>query len=515
MEINLFWGSMMGLSVSIASFFLQVWPRWRNRYFGVDTWRHLLMADHIRIHKELPKSSEKYIFSEPSDYPPLLRIVISLLPKEIADRYQWLISPVFDMAHSLTLFFSGWILTTSVYGGLIAQTTYILSPLVVMENSNLTTRSFASFLSSLTFFLFILFLAHGSYWALSLGLLFGILLITAHRFSLQAFIFYTIGLILYEKNIYPLFFLITCLGGAILLTRGYSWRVLTGHIQMLEYWRRNIHNRYAHQVRGLPSKSAEDGKKDKSGDIVFKIYSYVQKLPLIAILASNPSSVIPLLVTVLVMPGIVPLREAGMEPKIWQLLILWSTCLTVVGIIIRQIRFFEFIGEGERYQDSGIFPSALVTAQLSLYLISRGYTAEVLTGLIFLWTISLGMSLYLQWEVVYKDNDRSIKKELWEVFHLIDEQPGEVRLMSVPLLLADSAMYFSKAKVLSTDSSIAHLKHYDDFFPVLKKPLNQILKQYSITHLLVNSDYVKLEELNLNQRYQILHSEKFCLLRII
>lgn len=514
MEINLFWGGMMGLSVSIGSFFLQVWPRLRNRYFGVDTWRHLLMADYIRTRKELPKSSEKYIFSEPSDYPPLLRIVISFLSKEIADRYQWIISPTFDMLHSLTLFFSGWLLTTSVYGGLIAQTTYILSPLVVIENSNLTTRSFASFLSSLTFFLFVLFLAHGSYWALSLGLLFGILLITAHRFSLQAFIFYTIGLIIYEKSAYPLFFLLACLGGAILLTRGYSWRVLTGHIQMLKYWRRNIHNRYAHQVRGLPKKSTEDGKKDTSGDIVFKLYSYIQKLPLIAILASNPSSIIPLLVTVLALSGVVPLRDAGLETPIWPLLILWSACLTVVGIIIRQIRFFEFIGEGERYQDSGIFSSTLVTAQLSLHLIDRGYTTEVLTGLISLWVIGLGMSLYLQWEVVYKDNDRSIRDELWEVFRLINEQSGEVRLMSVPLLLADSAMYFSKAKVLSTDSSVAHLKYYDDFFPVLKKPLNQILEQYSITHLLVNSGYVELEELNLNQEYQILHSGKFYLLQI-
>jgi hypothetical protein len=512
--MSLFAGSMMGLLVSIGSFFLQVWPRWKNRYFGVDTWRHLLMADYIRTQKELPKSSDKYIFTEPSDYPPLLRIVISFLPKKIADRYQWMISPIFDMLHSLTLFFSGWLLTTSVYGGLIAQTTYILSPLVVMENSNLTTRSFASFLSSLTFFMFILFLAQGSYLALSLGLLFGILLITAHRFSLQAFIFYTVGLIIYEKSFIPLFFLLACLGGAFLVTGGYSWRVLTGHIQMIEYWRRNIHNRYAHQIRGLPKKSTEDGKSDRSGDIVFKIYSYVQKLPLIAILASNPSSVIPLLVAVLTLSGSMPLQDAGLETPIWQLLVLWSACLTFVGILIRQVRLFEFIGEGERYQDSGIFPSALVTAQLSLHLIDQGFSTEVFTGLISLWVIGLGMSLYLQWKVVYKDNDRSIKKELWEVFRLIDEQPGDVRLMSVPLLLADSAMYFSKAKVLSTDSSIAHLKHYDDFFPVLKKPLKQILDQYSITHLLVNSGYVELEELNLSQEYQVLHSGKFYLLRI-
>ncbi len=124
------------------------------------------------------------------------------------------------------------------------------------------------------------------------------------------------------------------------------------------------------------------------------------------------------------------------------------------------------------------------------------------------------MSLYLQWKVVYKDSDRSIKKELWEVFRIINEQQGEVRLLTVPLLLADSAMYFSKAKVLSTDSSVAHLKYYGDFFPVLTKSIDELVKQYSITHLLVNSSYAKLEELSLGTDYQIIHQEKFFLLKI-
>ena len=506
---------MMGLAVALGSFCLQIWPRLRNRYFGVDTWRHLMMADFIRVHKSLPYVSEKYIFSEPSDYPPLLRVVLAFMPKGFVDRFQWALSPVIDIFHNLLLFSAGWILTGNIYGGLVAQVTYILSPLVTMENSNLTTRSFASFLSSLTFFSFVIFQAYDSYRALSLGLLFGILLITAHRFSLQAFIFYTIGLGIFGGNIYPLIFLLACLGGAILFTGGYSWRVLTGHIQMLDFWRRNIHNRYAHQVRGLPFKSKPGEKKDKNGDIVFKIYSYVQKLPFIAVVAANPSCLIPLIVGLLLVSESTPLSQLGMESKVWQLLVLWSATLTLIGIIIRQVRMFEFFGEGERYQDSATFPSSLVTGQVSLQVYGMGYETETLVALGLLWSISLGMSLYLQWKVVYKDSDRSIKKELWEVFRLINEQPNEVRLFTMPLLLADSAMYFSKARVLSTDSSVAHLKYYGDFFPILTKPVNQIIEEYAITHVLVNSSYVKLDELDLKPGYQILHSNKFYLLQIV
>jgi len=125
------------------------------------------------------------------------------------------------------------------------------------------------------------------------------------------------------------------------------------------------------------------------------------------------------------------------------------------------------------------------------------------------------MSLYLQWKIVYKASDRFVQKELWEVFRLINEQPNEVRLFTMPLLLADSAMYFSKARVLSTDSSVAHLKHYSDFFPILTKPVNQIIEEHSITHMLINSSYVELDELDLIPEYQILHSNKFYLLQIV
>ena len=509
-NFSLLWGGLIGLSIALNSFFLQIWPRLSNRYFGVDTWRHLEAADFIRKNRTLPGVNQKYIFTETSDYPPLLRVIISFFSREIAEKYQWLFSPIFDLVHSYTVFLCAWILTKSIYGGIIAQITYMVSPLVVMENSSLTTRSFASFLSTLTFFSFMLFLVYDHYWIFFVGVFFGSLLILAHRFSLQAFIFLTIGMMIYLKSFFPLLFPVLSLTGAIVLSKGYSWRVLIGHFKMVEFWRRNIHNRYAHQVRGLFKKD----EQQESGDVVFKIYNAIRKLPAVAVFSANPSCIISLGLCLLMIFGMEFNELSGLQNELFRLLIVWSAILTFVGVLIRQFQIFELIGEGERYQDSGMFPSALVTAQVALIAFNKGYFVPIVIILFAIWLAGLGVSLYLQRVVVCNDFDRSIRDELWDVFKIINNLPGEVRVMTIPLLLADSVMYFTKANVLSTDSSVAHLKYYKDFFPVIQIPIKEILNLYSIEYVVVNLNFVGLEELKLNTEFQVLYSKRFCLLKI-
>ena len=39
---------LIGFIVPILAYFLRIWPRIINRYFGVDTWRWLYFADYLR-----------------------------------------------------------------------------------------------------------------------------------------------------------------------------------------------------------------------------------------------------------------------------------------------------------------------------------------------------------------------------------------------------------------------------------------------------------------------------------
>ena len=505
---------LIGIIVSFGSLCLQTWPRLKNKWFGVDTWRHLAAADSIRKTARLPQANEKYIFPEPSDYPPLLRVLIALVPCNIVKKYQWIISPLFDFIHSFIVFLAGWVLTGSAIAGIIAQLTYITSPLVVMENSSLTTRSFSSFLSTLTFFTFIYYLTTFNVFILFVSFCLGIALIMTHRFSLQAFFFFSVALSIYSVSLLPLIFLVTCFFGAVVLTKGYSWRVFTGHLQMLEFWRRNIHNRYAHQVRGNDD-NYKDSSSAKKRDIVFTIYNHIRKAPFLAVLSANPSCIIGIFVAILGVFHSTIFEKIIISNTVWPFILLWTVVLTFVGICIRQFKFIEFIGEGERYQDSGMFPSSIIAAGVGNYLLINGYQTLAIYIFLTLWIAGLSISIYLQYAVVYKDNGRSITKELWDIFDIINNEKKEVRIMTIPLLLADSVMYFTKAKVVSTDSSVAHLKHYSDFFPVLKKNIKDFANEYNLTHVIVNTDFVDFKELSISEEYfSVAYKGHFCLLKV-
>src|SRR5271157_4044702 len=132
----------IAVAIGLISFCLQIWPRIKNRYFGIDTWRFALLADYIRKNKKLPDSiPEKYIVPGSVDNPPVLPLILSLFNKEWLDRNQGFISPAFDLLHSLTVFGMGYIAIGNAAGGYIAQIIYALTPVVPLEASNLSLRT--------------------------------------------------------------------------------------------------------------------------------------------------------------------------------------------------------------------------------------------------------------------------------------------------------------------------------------------------------------------------------------
>lgn len=501
---------IIGIFVAAVSFYIQVRPRIKNRYFGIDTWRHLAVADYIRMHKKYPHlMPEHYLIDEPSDYPPLLRILLSFIPKNILEKCQWLVSPLFDFLHNLLLFAVVYILSKNLTLAVTVQIIYMVSPLIIMENSSLTTRPLASLLFSIVFFsMLVCSITASSLW-LVLSVLFLCILILSHRMSLQALVWLVLFFSFYERTF--IYIEIFCLGFvlAVFVSRGYYLKVLRGHIAMLDFWRRNIKNRYAHQVRGFMEKG------QGNPDIVFRIYQLVRNLPLLAVLAANPFIVIAPLVFVVRKKLFPHFDFMGLPEELFFKMYLWSSAMTVIAVLVRQIKALEFIGEGERYLEYSAFPTAIVCSVIFL----NGFNSEYkwLFAAAFLTVGLLGSflpALFIQDKVVAKDTQRSVRPALSRIFKFLNTRQEEVRLMTIPLYLADAAMYFTKAKVLSTDSSIAHVVNYPDFFPVLKKPLGEIMRRYNINYLLINENYVKLSELALEEKKVVKREDSFCLINV-
>jgi len=499
---------LLALPLSIISFGLQVWPRLSNRYFGIDIWRHLTVAGHYREQRRgQAKPFNRYLIDLPSDYPPGLRVLLSFIPTSFLHRIQWLVAPIIDSVHNILLFVLAVAITGNIGAGLVAQAAYMLAPLVVMENSSLSTRPLASLLFTATMAANLAFHSSNVWAWIILSIPAAALLFLTHRMALQALFVTSIALSIILFNPY---YVLVFVGGwtlALLVSRGAYWHVFRGHMAMLWWWRANIHNRYAHQIRGVPKAS------EQSGDAVFKIYQIVRRLPLLAVLAANPFISFAIVVTCSLAFNMGLIKTVIFETEL-NFLLIWALSLFVVGIAIRQLHAIEWLGEGERYGEYGAFPTAIITGVL----ITETTDELKWVGLGVFFVVALGAGLIpsvaLQRRVIVGDSSRSLTPDLQTIMDALNNRQTEARLMTIPLSLADFALYFSSAKVLSTDSSFGHLQHYSDFFPVLRVPINVIFRRFDINLLLINESYVSLDELGLGSAPIEKRSGPFCLVNV-
>lgn len=485
------------VAVAAAGLLLQAWPRWRRPLFGVDVWRHLLMARFIRRHRRVPGDGElsNHLFSEGSDYPPLLRILLAWCPERWWLNLQRVLAPLFDVCHTLTLFAVAWALGGDLWLAVIAQLAYLVNPLIVMENSNLSTRSFSSLLFTWSLLPLLAFGQTGAWvWFGAAVILLGLLLLS-HRLAVQAMaMVLTIFTIVHQDGRY----LLALAGGMLVATaisRGFYLKVLRGHWLMLDYWRRNSANRFAHQIRGFRP-SPNQGK-----DVVLDLYRRVASLPAAAVIAGFP--MVWLAVTAAVVWWSLPDVSAAWPLPAWVMraVSLWTFGLLGLGLLVRQVPALRFLGEGERYGEYAAFPAALLAAAVVRWGMTTPAWAWWLVLFAGLAIIGgLVPSLYLQRKVILEDRERSITEHHQAIYGAVRRlmRQGPVRLMTIPLGLADGVTYFTECPVLATDSSLAHWRYYGDFSPVLRQPLAEILQRFGVTHLLVNQAYVGVDELRLS-----------------
>ncbi len=502
---------LIAVALALLSGWIQIRPRLANRYFGIDTWRHLAVAEHIRQHRRYPGlMPEHYLIDEPCDYPPLFRYALAVIPKRVLEEYQWLVSPAWDALHSVVIFVLAWRLTHVPAVGWLAQMVYATTPIVIMENASLTTRSCASLLFTLVASSLVAWGITGQWgWGAAGVLGIGMLVLT-HRMALQALLVFVVGMGFCAGAWRYGAALLAGLALAVLLSQGLYLKILAGHVAMLTWWRGNIHHRYAHQIRGLPKPSAT-----ATPDVVFRIYQAIRNAPWLAVIGADPWA------TIVVFAGAWAWWTGrwdllGLPPAAARAVVQWCGVLWVAAMAIRMVKALEFIGEGERYLEYAAAPAAVAIGALAWWWLPTPWGGWVLAGVVGVAVLGgLLPSLFLQRTVIMQDTDRSVTPTLRQMFARINGlhgAAGQVRLATFPLYLADSTMYFTKARVLSTDSSFGHLRHYTPFFPVLQVPVGTLVHQYRLTHLLINERFVQLHELKIDPSAVVAREGTFALL---
>lgn len=497
---------LLGLIIPTLSFILQIWPRLIKRYFGVDTWRWLFFAEYIRKHKSLPKKSPKqFIATSDFGYPPVVMLLLSLFPKKFLEKYQFTISPFFDYINNYLIYIATLILSSRMEMALVAQTLAMLTPIIVIEASNLNSRILSYLIFTISFFSLFMFSLTNILWYILIAAVGLYILFFTHRFAIQAYTVSLIGFSIIEKNPLYLLFFVVVFGLVYLSNKKLYSAILKEHIASIKYWSDKIEYRFAHQFRGVSTKK-------KTADFIQKVYSLSLKSPIAYMIGNNPWLLILFAILFNLHINFISLNSVISLEIIYKLET-WVLSLVIWAMLVLSIKPLRIFGEGQRYLEYCVLPIVLIISSF-VYPLFNQYGINLIILFVLAEVSMLFLIIYLQYKAIILDRARSINKDVWEIIKYINTHNGQkIRLAMFPLQLGDAMVYFTKCSILTSDL-YSGLTQLDDLFPVLKKPLAEILRKYKINHIFFDRDFVHLEELKLKKYKIVKDINNFVLLKV-
>lgn len=493
---------IISLIIPVFSYILQAWPRILKKNFGVDVWTRLLETDHLRRNNHrVPheKLGDKFIIDGYFDYPPLFPTLLSFIPKKTLLKYEGFIAPLFDSIQVLAVYFIALFITNSPTIALISQGMYALTPMIVLENSYLTPRSFGYLNFTLALTPLLLFYVYQLPIFLYSALIFTTLIFLTHRFATQSLLFASVFFSLYLQT--PLFISIFLIGFvlATLLTKRYYLRVLKGHISNIYFWVKNLDYRFAHQVRGLQV-------DNKQSDWVALVYKFMSVFSPIAVFGLNPWALSGFVAMLLVLLGLLELTP------VLSLFMAWILFFYFFGVVVLKSKYLMPIGEGQRYMEMATVPAAILSAVVFLRL-HELFGSFAILGLVALGAFNIALILFVQIKGVLSDTNRSLTQEMSNLFAFINSQKKPVRIICIPHQNTTLVLYHTKASVL-VNADNPGLLQISDFYPILKMPLHELAKKYNLTHAIIRTGFASLKELGLKKGDVVFSEKEISLVRL-
>src|SRR5438876_917345 len=485
---------LVGLGLVGLALYLRLRIFIGTRPGGVDTWYYLASAEALRAQKRLPISLPQYLLhDEKESYPPVFPLFLALLPKEWLRSYFWLVSPIIDALHLLLLYFLAFRLTDSVLAAGTAGLIYAVTPQLISETRNLNGRAFASLLQTITMLVLLrsaipsagpsaFLTGPGDYGLWIVGVVLVAILYNTHTSTTIAFLVSvtTLSLIFGERRL----FLAGLVGlpVAVLISGGYYLRVIQNHLHAARFWIRNVNYTRAHQVEDSPLFSKQNG----SGTPRRGLYRSSLQLG-VRVLGENPF-ILAMLVTPL------PDNVWAAHMYWWAVAVLGRALLTTFGGPLR------ILGPGFHYMKTSVFPSAYV---LSVTVnIQEGALTPVGLALLISIIASVAAIAYFYRLMARRETEHTAQTppDLAEAASFLRSLPGG-RVLVLPTMYADFVAY-AAGKAVVWGGHSGDLSRFEEFFPVLRKPLEYFVRRYAVDYIVLDHTYVSPEQLGIDSNVE-------------
>jgi hypothetical protein len=483
---------LVGLALVILALYLRLRIFFGTRPGGVDTWYYLASAEAIRRQKRLPISLPQYLLHENREsYPAVFPLFLATLSPRWLKSYFWLISPIIDAVHLLLLYLLSFRLTDSVLAAGTAGLIYAVTPQLISETRNLNGRAFASLLQTITMLVLLRSIipsdgpsapltGPGDYGLWLVGVLLVATLYNTHTSTTIAFLVSaaTLSVVFGE----PRFIAAALLGlpMAILISGGYYLRVIRNHVYAAQFWMRNVGYTRAHQVNDSPLFSADGPSRERSAPRNGLYRSWV-KLG-IRVLGENP-----FILAMLVTP--IPDNVWAKHMYWWAVAILIWSLLTTFGGPLR------ILGPGFHYMKTSVFPTAYA---LSVTVnIQEGAISLVGLAVLICLIASFAALAYFYRVMATRETEHTAQTppDLAEAANYLRRLPGQ-RVLVLPSMYADFVAY-NAGKAVVWGGHSGDLTKFEDFYPVLRKPVEYFVERYAVDYLVLDHAYVSPQHLGI------------------
>lgn len=483
--------------VAGAFLFLRLYPLRRLGSQGCDAYYFLLCAEEFRTHRRLPIVLPDLYLLEPKEqwYPPLFSVFCSLFPTGFLKEHFWLINHGLDLLVALFLVaFVG-----REFGAPLAVATgliYAANAGLMLEYSNLTSRSLASLL-----FVGFMFAAYygamGSILAIAIAISFGVLLLFSHKMTVQLMWILIPALAVLEWNALWIVPLPASYLVAFAIRPRLLKNILLAHWDIVSFWYRNSHLLGAHQVHESPIY----GDRQQTSTAFHRSFDRMN-LPYYLKQAIHQNYFI--LVPVAALPlfsGLAPLDR---------FLVTWALVVTAWAFVTLYFPPLRCLGLGTQYFKYAQLPTLVATAALLTNSPSPVFWVLILAAAV----LTIRQYILASRSLLKRESTTmgTLTKELEGIIEHIRTLNG-ARVICLPVHIADLVAYHARVPVLWGTHGYGFRKA-EPFFPVLKRPIGDFVKQYNLTHLLLDKKFASLSNLKLERSTVAMQKGNFILVEL-
>lgn len=470
--MSLFWVNLAFLLLFLA---LRLVPLYSSKKKGCDAYFFLLCAEEFRRRPGVPVTLPGLYLLEPDEqwYPPMFYVFLGLFPEKWIKENYWLINHLLDLLVGFLILNLASLIGTPLVGLLVAAM-YALDESIIMEYQNMTSRP----LGCVLFFSLL-----GSAWLgihahplwMGVAVVCGVLLVYTHKLACQLVWFLFPFLMVVRGEVQWGFLLLAMYAGAFAVYPGFFVKLIRAHFDIISFWSRYWPWLGAHQVKsspvygdGRPAGFFEGTRWDQGKAMTLRI------------LLSN-AWIIPALFGAALMPEgyVIPLAQVCVGGLVWV-------------VLTSYIPFFRGVGEGTKYIKY-LLPPSLILVAASVVKVS------------WLWLLVVPLALRQVRQYVRSVRNKpktemtgSLNECLEKMFaHM--RQLEDTRTFCLPLHLSDTVAYHTRNPVFFGTHGYG-FKEAAQVFPVLQRPVEDCVREYGLTHLLLDTTYASVGELRLEGR---------------